>query len=59
MINTTNIHVGDDITISGTVEEVRSNILLVGTHGLDGVTRRHWVDTAEIKTIRPHGNGGK
>ena len=58
MINTSGIRVGDDITISGTVEEVRSNILLVGTNCMDGVTRRHWVDPAEIKTIRPHGNGG-
>ena len=53
------IRVGDDITISGTVEAVENGCVLMAVKGRDGVTRRHWINPDEIKAIRPGGKGGK
>lgn len=49
------INVGDDITISGTVLEVYEHSILIETRQGNS----YCIDVADIKTIRPYGNGGK
>ena len=58
-MDTSGIRVGDDVTISGTVETTYYNRILIASKGTDGITRRTWIYAEDIKTHTPHGNGGK
>ena len=58
-MDTSGIRVGDDITISGTVEATYYNRILIASTGTDGITRRYWIYPEDVKAVRPHGNGGK
>lgn len=52
----TRINPGDDVTISGTVEEIWADgRYLIASKGTDGVTRRLWIEGACVKSVRPHG----
>lgn len=52
---TSEINPGDDITISGVVVDTENgNILVMLPNGAE-----MWIDVENVKTIRPHGKGGK
>lgn len=58
-MNNTEITRGDDITISGTVEAVEGDHILLAVKAQNGVTYRHWISPAEVKARRPGGWNGR
>lgn len=50
---------GDDVVMAGTVECVDWREILIAVRGSDGITRRYWIDTNDIKSLAPNGRGGR